>query len=165
MKILNGIRKIERWIVVIGLGLMTAITIYSVFNRFILKSAITWSDEATRYLFIWVSLIGACIGVEEKAHVGVSLFVDMMPEGTRRFVSVLSNAFCLLFCGVLVYTGITLVSAQSNQYSAALRINMAYIYSAIPVSFALMGLEFFKNIVDVIRDDNMSLDENKEVLG
>lgn len=154
MKILNVLKKIQDWIVIIGLGVMTIITVYSVFNRFILRQAVTWSDEATRYLFIWVSLIGASIGVEENVHANVSVFVDFIPKKVRKYIYIISNVLCVFFCVVMVYTGIQLVIAQSNQVSAAMRINMSVIYLALPVSFILMGINFMANIVKLCIGDN-----------
>lgn len=161
MKNSNILSKVQDWIVIIGLGIMTIITVYAVFNRFIFKQAITWSDEATRYLFIWVSLIGASIGVEQGSHANVSVFVDLLPKGMRKYAYIIANALCVFFCIVLVYTGIQLVVAQSNQVSAAMRINMSFVYSAIPVSFALMGINFIVNIVKLLSEDNQVTEVNK----
>lgn len=161
MKNSNILNKIQDWIVIIGLGIMTIITVYAVFNRFIFKQAITWSDEATRYLFIWVSLIGASIGVEQGSHANVSVFVDMIPKRARKYAYVIANALCVFFCIVLVYTGIQLVVAQSNQVSAAMRINMAFVYSAIPVSFGLMGINFLVNMVKLLSAENQAAEVNK----
>jgi len=173
MKILNGIRKVERWIVVIGLAVMTVITAYAVFNRFVLKDPLQWSEEATRYIFIWVSLIGASIAVEENLHVNVNLFVDMFPKNIRKKILTIANIICVLFCVVLVYTGVQLVIAQSHQLSPSLRINMAFVYSAIPVSFTLMAINFAENIVKISKEEifetskdeqDASKYESKEVL-
>lgn len=153
MKTINMLKKIQDWIVIIGLGIMTIITVYAVFNRFIFKQAITWSDEATRYLFIWVSLIGASIGVEQGVHANVSVFVDFIPKSVRKYAYVIANVLCILFCIVLVYTGMQLVVAQSNQVSAAMRINMTFVYLSIPVSFALMGVNFAVNICKIVTED------------
>lgn len=161
MNIINIIRKIERWIVVIGMGVMTAVTIYAVFNRFVLKQSIQWSDELTRYIFIWVSLIGSSIAVEKNAHVGVSVFVDLFPIRIKKYIYIIAYLFCLFFCIILVYTGFDLANSQSNQFSAAMRINMKYIFLSIPVSFSIMGINFIGSIVKIIT--NKELLQEKEV--
>lgn len=164
MKVLNGIRKVERWFVVIGLALMTLITAYAVFNRFVLKNPLAWSEEATRFLFIWVSLIGASIGIEENVHTNVNLFVNLFPEKVQKIISIIANLICALFCIALVYTGIHLVKAQSHQLSASLRINMAYVYTSIPVSFTLMAINFIVNAVKISKGEALGTSESGQAM-
>lgn len=167
MKTLNVFRKIQDWIVIIGLGLMAIITVYAVFNRFIFRQALSWSEEATRYIFIWVSLLGASIGVEQNNHANVSVFVDLLPKGIRKHAYAIANVLSALFCIAMVYTGIQLVAAQSHQVSAAMRVNMAYVYTAIPVAFAIMGINFILNIAELVKhgieDENSESNNTPEV--
>ncbi|MDO5041041.1 MAG: TRAP transporter small permease [Peptoniphilus sp.] len=163
-KINKIIREIEIWIIVIGLALMTLATLYNVFNRFIFKVPITWTDEFTRYLLVWVTLIGAAIGVTERSHATVSFIVEKFPEKQQKFIKILAIICCLLLCVIFIVGGIILSSAQKNQISPGLHISMAYVYISIPVSFTLMLIAFIDQGIDIYLDRKLELEDVTEVI-
>ena len=62
------LNNIEEFIVVPLVAVMTAVIILQVFFRYVLKGSLPWSEELSRYLMIWVTFVGASIGVKRGAH-------------------------------------------------------------------------------------------------
>jgi len=93
--------KLEETLIALLLGAMTIITFANVVAR-AQNSNILWALEATVYLFAWMVLLGASYGVKHTFHIGVDIFVRLLPPSTRRIVTLIALFACLLFCVLLL---------------------------------------------------------------
>jgi TRAP-type C4-dicarboxylate transport system permease small subunit len=97
-------------------------------------------EELARYLFVWISLLGAALSVQRRGHFGMDFFFRMLPEKGRRF---LIFVIYLLMGGVifvLLIQGIVLVQKTAAQQSPAMEISMGWAYACLPVGAALMSI-------------------------
>ena len=80
MKLLNGFLEVfdrAAFILVAALmGAMGVIAFMAVFYRFVLHDPITWSEEAARYMMVWVTFLGAGYAMGKGRHIGVTMFVE-----------------------------------------------------------------------------------------
>ena len=63
-----AVRRLVEWV---SAGLMVAITgvvAFQVLTRYVLQHPAAWPEEAARYLFVWVALLGAALGVDRGVH-------------------------------------------------------------------------------------------------
>lgn len=51
-----------------------------VFFRYVVKSPLTWSEEATRYLFIWFVFLGISYGIKNDTHIRVNIIETLYPK-------------------------------------------------------------------------------------
>lgn len=82
---------------------MTMLVFAEVIARFVFSAGIHWAQELTLLLAAWFVLIGASYGVKVGAHIGVDVFVKLMPNKTGRFFSLVAIVMCLVYCGLFVY--------------------------------------------------------------
>ncbi|MCE8040402.1 TRAP transporter small permease subunit [Halomonas sp. MCCC 1A11062] len=68
------------------MGLMTIIVSLQVFWRYVLGSSIDSADELSRLFFIWAIFLAIPHGVKHGVHVGIDLFVMMMPVWLRELL-------------------------------------------------------------------------------
>jgi len=73
----NILSAAESWITVICFALMCLIVIIGIIMRFILKTPNPYGEEASRYLMVCGIFIGVSIGVRQRAHLGVTVIVDL----------------------------------------------------------------------------------------
>ncbi len=114
---------------------------WQVFTRFLLSQPSAATDEAARFLLIWLGLLGAARAVGSRAHVGITALVDRLPGWLHTAVSHTTHLLIALFAaGVLVYGGarLSLLTLELGQNSAALGVPLGYVYLAVPVSGLLM---------------------------
>ena len=57
-----------------------------VFFRYVLKSPLSWTEECTRYLFIWFTFSGIGYGIKNASHIRVNIIESFWPQVTRVFV-------------------------------------------------------------------------------
>jgi TRAP-type transport system small permease protein len=108
-----------------------------------------WTEELSRFLFIWMVMLGTMVGVREGTH----FEVDVWPElGTRANAAlrIVSSLFVLVFAVVFVYWGISFVSFGWYQESELAELPMPYIFAAWPLAgvtwILFLGESFVENL-------------------
>ena len=111
-----------------------------VFSRYVLSLPIVWVDEAASISFLWLAMLGSAIAIDRNEHLRLTLFLGMIPEGLRDFVSTLALLVVATVILGLIWPAWVYVREESFLTSAALNISVAYRASAIIVGLALMGI-------------------------
>ena len=94
-----------------------------------------WTEELSRFLFIWMVMLGAMVGIKEGTH----FEVDIWPELGRRgnaMLKIVSNLFVLIFALVFVYWGVKFVQFGWYQESELAELPMPFIFIAWPLAGA-----------------------------
>ena len=120
---------------------MVAVTAIGVFFRYVLNSALPWAEEADRYLFIWLSFVGASITMRRKAHIAVDILVRYFKPGLRRWVALLAQAGVLGFLGVVFWASWPVIEVTSHTQATATSIPISWVYLAAPVGCFLIAIE------------------------
>jgi TRAP-type C4-dicarboxylate transport system permease small subunit len=115
---------------------ITAVTFAQVFTRYVTENPIIWSEEVARYLFVWITLIGAAAGVRLHAHFGLDILRRHLPR-LRTVLGALTMLVVAAFLGLLLYTGIAETRQAALQISPALQVRMHWAYLALPVGAGL----------------------------
>ena len=108
-----------------------------------------WTEEMSRFLFIWMIMLGAMIGVRAGTH----FEVDVWPELGRRAnaaLRIVSHLFVLVFALVFLYWGIKFVEFGWYQESELAELPMPFIFVAWPLAGAtwlvFLGQIFLDNV-------------------
>lgn len=136
--ILSGLKKCEMFVVVAFTAAMVAVTFAQVIFRGMLNNPLAWSEEVTRYLFVWIVFIGGAWAVPDDAHFRVNFLLSLTKGLSRRLVVWFSSLCMIVFALVMLVYGISLVSSVASQISPALRISMSIPYLALPLSGLLI---------------------------
>ncbi|WP_193017362.1 TRAP transporter small permease [Proteus sp. FME41] len=116
-------------------GLMTILVTYQVVTRYLFNDPSAVSEVLSRYLFIWLILIGSAYVFGLREHIAITFMRDRMSHNVRIYLEILSElattAFVLLVLTIGGYIG---MSRQMGQLDSALQIPIGVIYAAIPIS-------------------------------
>ena len=139
----NLLAKGEAVVIIAMVAVMTVAVFLQVLYRYVLTQPLHWSEELARYLFVWLSILGATLGLQKRGHFGLDFFFQMLPEQAKRcmgfFIHLLMGAVVL----VILVQGITLVQKTVLQESPAMGISMSWAYASLPVGGALMAIHLF----------------------
>ena len=143
-KCLKLLHQIQEIFCTYGLLFVTATLFLNVVLRYVFRSGLHWSDEVIRYVMIWISFIGITFGIRQDKLMAVDLILNYVGPGLERFIRLVNNILGLLFSVLILCYGKMAVSAmaRSTQVSPALEAPMYIFYLVIPLSGALMTLEF-----------------------
>jgi TRAP-type transport system small permease protein len=141
------IARIETAVIVLLVTLLTAVTFAQVVTRYVLGDSLIWSEEAARYLFVWVSMIGAALALREGGHFGLDILIRPMPR-LKPLLGPLVTLVVVVFLVILLKTGIDETRLASMQFAMTFQMRMQWAYLALPVG---AGLMLFHIAVHVIR--------------
>ncbi len=133
-KLLDGThRLLTRLMAATVAILIVPVTLQIVSRYTALIPAWIWTEELSRFLFIWMIMLGAMIGVREGTHFVVDVWPDLAPR-PAALLQIVSNLFVLVFALVFVWWGIQFVRFGWDQTSELAELPMAFIFIAWPVA-------------------------------
>lgn len=133
-------RSLDRVLVVLLVALFAALVlmvVWQVLSRYALNSPSAFTEEAARYLMIWVSLLGASYVFRMRLHIGLDLLTRKLTGSNKRIVEVAALTAAVLFALLILLVGgarLVELTWSLDQVSAVLGIRMALVYLAIPLS-------------------------------
>ena len=127
---------------------MVTIIFSQVVARYAFSNSLSWSEEAGRYIFVWMTFLGAAMAVRDRQHVSLDLVLKSLPDSLQKLLLMISYLSMLVFTAVLIYGGIKFVARGSNQISSALEIPMHYVYIVLPLGGILIFDYLLKNLYE-----------------
>lgn len=126
--LISKVNSLLKIIIVICLSLMAIFVFGNVILRYVFNSGITWSEEVSRFLFIWLIFLGSILALKDNEHLGVDSLVKKLPIVGKKIVYVISNLI-LIVTLVLLFDGSWKLTLLNTDLSApATGMSYAYIY-------------------------------------
>lgn len=124
-----------------------------VFMRYVMHQSLPWSEEVTRYMFIYLMYLGISYGVRRNRHIRISVFIDLFSEKVRKGLQLLSDILFLVFATVVVFKSseVAALILRLGQRTAATDMSMAVVYAAVPVGYALVALRLVQNLIHKLK--------------
>ena len=149
-RLIDAYHRLLGWLLVATVAVLIVPVSLQTFSRYTaLIPSYLWTEELARFLFVWMVMLGAMIGVREGTH----FEVDVWPElGARAnaLLRIVSDAFVLVFALVFVWWGIQFVRFGWDQLSELAELPMPYIFLAWPIAGAVwilfLGEAFVENL-------------------
>jgi TRAP-type C4-dicarboxylate transport system permease small subunit len=133
-------RLLEATLVLLFFALFACVII-QVFTRYVLNDPAIFTEEASRFAIIWLSLLGTAYACGRLEHMAYTMFPEKL-KGARLLAHMRSVAALVLLFGltVMLYGGGMLVmrAFDFEQLSATLALPMGYVYLCIPIAGALI---------------------------
>ncbi len=153
-KLIYGYDKLEERVLCASLVLTTLIIFSQVIMRSVFNSSLTWSEELTRYIFIWQIWLGVSIAQKEKQHIRVELLFSIVKsEKFKEVINIIATLIMIGFNIFLVIYGKNVVDQmiRRNTLSGAMRLPMWIVFLALPVSSAIFCLRLIGQIVEDVK--------------
>ncbi|MBE5036038.1 TRAP transporter small permease [Gallibacter intestinalis] len=146
-KIINCIDEyLEEIILVFLLAAMAVIMGIQVFCRYALSMSLTWSEELTRYLFIWAGFLSVSYCTKKCISIKIEQFVALFPKRGKALFKVVNHTIELvLFLYLIPFAWKYFYSAiETGQVSPALGIPMYYVQAAPLAGFILVAIRIIQ---------------------
>ena len=147
---IDGLTKIAT---TIGFAALFVCVMMQIIWRYILEIPLLWSEEAARYLLVWISLLAVAVAFRNDSHIRLDFFVAKCPAPLRHFVWIFFNGLTLAFLALLVIYGIPNALLGKNTFSPGLSASFSHTtftlflpYLSVPVAAGIMIL----NLLDYI---------------
>ena len=151
MTVRKFLHNFEEYFCVWIMAVMTVLVFFQVVMRYVFSNSLSWSEELARFIFLWLSWMGASYAVRERSHFRVEMFVNMIKGKTRIFFEYIILLAWFSFCFFLAWQGTKLLIflQGTGQISTAMSMPMTWPYASVPVASALMCLRLIVEMYDL----------------
>ncbi len=132
-------RGVEHLIALLFL-LMTIVGGMQVFNRFVLNSSLSWSEEFQKFSHIWIIYLTLAVAYERGSHISMRMIVDRFPPGVQRILSLGNDILWLVLAFSLVYYTGVIMKVARFQVSPGLGVRMDFIYLGLLLGGCYLAL-------------------------
>jgi TRAP-type C4-dicarboxylate transport system permease small subunit len=111
-KLIDGYCRVLEWLIAVALAVMVVLVFGNVVLRYAFNSGITVSEEISRWLFVWLTFLGAIVALRQRDHLGSDMLVSRLgPTGKK--VCLVVGQLLMLYIAWLLFQG-SLTQAQIN---------------------------------------------------
>lgn len=140
-RFLDGLAQLATALASVMIVVLIAIFGWLVYGRYVLNATPTWVEQAALLMVVWITFLGAAVGVRRRTHLSVEFIRDAAPEPLRR-ASLLFCTLALLFFGVLLaWQGYVMYERTAQRMIPLLGISEGW--RAIPVSLGGVLITLF----------------------
>jgi len=148
--IIDAYHRLLTWLLVATIAILIFPVSLQIVARYTqLFPAYIWTEELSRFLFIWMVMLGAMIGIREGTHFEVDVWPDLSPKA-GALLRIVSHLFVLIFALVFVYWGARFLRFGWDQSSELAELPMGFIFLAWPLAGAtwllFLGEAFYDNV-------------------
>ena len=142
-----------------GIIAITLFITWQVIYRYIITQfieragAAVWTEELSRYIFIWISYLALCVAIQKRSSIRVDIIYDKLSPRLQGISWIIVETLFLILTLVIAYFGYGQIERLLTypQYTTALRIPYLIPYLILPCGFGLMALRLVQRIVGQIR--------------
>lgn len=167
-KFVNGYCRLLAWLMVISLALMVVMVFGNVFMRYAFNSGLTLSEELSRWLFVWLTFMGAVVALNEHAHLGTDSLISRLPPAGKKLCLFLALCLMGFICWLIFKGAYEQVKINWDSTSAVMETSMGYFYASGMV-FALLAapvlaLQMFRLLTGQLSEAELvSISESEDV--
>jgi TRAP-type transport system small permease protein len=138
------------WLMIGSVAVLVVPVTMQIISRYTaLIPAYIWTEELARFMFIWMVMLGAMIGVREATHFEVDVWPVLGPR-PHALLHIVSDVLVLVFAVVFIWWGIEFTRFGWDQLSEIAELPMWTIFIAWPIAGVawtlFLGEHFVANI-------------------
>ena len=137
-------RDLEEYICCTLLGVIMTLLMMQVCYRYFGGKSIAWSEEVSRFLFLYLVYFAASLAASKNLHIRVTAQLKLLPKLGQMLLLLTTDIIWLIFCH---YRGerrdrTFIIPGMSDRpmVSGALMLDMRYVYAAVPIAFTLQAV-------------------------
>ena len=133
------------------LSAMVVMVFGNVVLRYGFNDSIISSEELSRFLFIWITFLGAVITMRENAHLGLDSVVRKLSLTGKKVCFAISNLLMLMCCVLMFYGTLKQHGINATTRSAVVELPMSWVYGVGYVASVAMGLMIIGKLIGLAR--------------
>jgi len=149
---------VARWCMyaaVAGLSGIVVVVAIQVFGRYVLNDTPVWAESTALVLILYVTLLGAAVGVRDAGHIGMESLLVLVPERVRNRLEILIYALVGTFGAIMAWNGAILGASVAPYKIPTLGISEAFSQAPLVISGALIVLFSIEHVIALIRGEEV----------
>ena len=149
-KWINQFCKLLDGVIAAMLALMVVLVFGNVVLRYGFNSGINLSEELSRWLFVWMTFLGAVVAVNERGHLGTDMLVGRLGPTGKRVCLGLGYVLMLFVCWLLFKGSWEQMKVNFESTSAVMQVSMAWFYGAGAAFAVLAGVMLLRDLLKLL---------------
>jgi TRAP-type C4-dicarboxylate transport system permease small subunit len=112
--------------------IMVLLVFLQVIFRYVFFYPFSWSEEFSTYLFIWIVLLGAAVGIRKQEHLGISI-MEYFPKKAATIIELGTNVIIIVFFLVVLFSSWKVAMVNMARRASSVDVSMGYIRMALPL--------------------------------
>ncbi len=155
----DGFTRLLETVMVLCMVVMLVMVFGNVILRLFFNTGIDLSEEMPRFAFVWMTFLGAIVGMRRRAHLGVDMLVQALPVLGRKVCWGISQAVMLVCCGYIVYGTWLQHDIIAGNASPVAQISMLWVFGVSYLTGGAIGLICLSNLLRLlagkVREDEL----------
>ena len=140
----NRIQDGINWITGGMLMALCMIVFVQVIMRKCFGHSFSWSEELTRYLFVWIIYLGVNLGIRDDMQFKIDILETFFKEKGKKILFIVQHLISIAACLAGIYGSVFLIHAGLSQKSPTLQVLMGLVYLVFPIGFILDIVELLR---------------------
>ena len=158
--------KVLNVVIALCLAVMVVLVFGNVVMRYAFNSGITMSEELSRWLFVWMTFLGAIVALKEHGHLGTDMLVGRLGSVGKKICMGISQLLMLFVCVLLFKGAYEQAVIKWTSTSAVMEVSLSWVYFP-GIIFAVLGglliaLDFIKLITGQMKDEELMMFQESE---
>lgn len=145
-KLIDRYCQFISYLIAAVLALMVVLVFGNVFMRYAFNSGFSVSEELSRWLFVWLTFLGAVVALKDNGHLGTDMLVGRLGPVGKKICMALSLLLMLFTCWLLFKGSYDQAVINWDTTSAVMEVSMSYFYASGMVFAVLGGLIILSNL-------------------
>ena len=147
--------RVCMYIAVAGLIGIVGVVAIQVFGRYVLNDTPVWAESTALVLVLYVTLLGAAVGVRDAGHIGMESLLVLVPERIRSRMELLIHALVASFGAIMSWNGAILAESVAPYKIPTLGISEAFNQLPLVISGALIVLFSIEHIIALLSGEEV----------
>lgn len=162
----NTIQKALQAILIVISSVLLAVNIAQIVGRNLFFYSLPWSEQLSTALFIWSIFLGIHLVIQEDGELKIEVLHFRSPQ-KQLGLEIIQDFFSLVMIGIFLVSSVLFLknSIAFPQKVSSMPINMYVIYSVMPVSFLLIALQKFTNLLGRVEKLNAIRKKSQKEVG
>lgn len=158
--------KAIEYLIAAFMACMVVLVFGNVLLRYGFNSGITLSEELSRWLFVWMTFLGALVALRSHEHLGTDMLVGRLGPVGKKICMGLSQLLMMMCCYLLFKGAYEQAIINWTSTSAVMEVSLSWVYFP-GIIFAvlggfLIGLDFIKLITGQMKDEDLKMFQESE---
>ncbi len=150
-----ALAKVCMVVAVIGLLVIVVCVLYQVFGRYILNDTPTWAEALALVLVLWVTMLGAAVGVRDAGHIGMESLLVWVSAKTRHKLEIVIHILSAMFGAMMAWQGSILAESVMGYKIPTLGIPEGLNHVPVAIAGVLIVLFSVEHIIALFKGEEV----------
>lgn len=143
--------KVLEYLLYFLLAALVVIVFSNIASRSLLSNSLPWAEELSRFLFVWVTFVGAVLVNDSFSHMRMDILPSIFKGKALAGLNVAIYLVMMAVLALLAVGGLDMVMDNLNYRSPALGVSYGLVNAVVPVACAMMFMQTLVRLVATLR--------------